>query len=138
MPDAPWVITPEFLDAHAIDLVAHDDLPYADTSGAVDDVYGAVKRLGKFVATRRTEGVSTSDLILRLVKDYNDYVLRNLGRGYTRQDMNVSFVREKRLRLRGKLAAVGQRVRQIWADHSELSQYADRYTSCRAPERHLR
>ncbi len=88
-----------------------------------------MKAIGKFKATQRTEGISTSDLILRLVKDYNDYVLRNLGRGYTRQDMNVSFVREKRLRLRGKLAAVGQRVRQIWADHSELSQYADRFAS---------
>ena len=62
-------------------------------------------------------------------QDYNDYVLRNLGRGYTRQDMNVSFVKEKRLRLRGKLAAVGQRVRQYWADHSELSQFADRFAS---------
>ena len=56
-------------------------------------------------------------------------MLRNLGRGYTRQDMNVSFVKEKRLRLRGKLAAVGQRVRQYWADHSELSQFADRFAS---------
>ena len=56
-------------------------------------------------------------------------MLRNLGRGYTRQDMNVSFVKEKRLRLRGKLAAVGQRVRQIWADHTELSQFADRFAS---------
>jgi hypothetical protein len=26
-------------------------------------------------------------------QDYNDYVLRNLGRGYTRHEMNVSFVR---------------------------------------------
>ena len=56
-------------------------------------------------------------------------MLRNLGRGYTRQDMNVSFVKEKRLRLRGKLAAVGQRVRQIRADHTELSQFADRFAS---------
>lgn len=56
-------------------------------------------------------------------------MVRNLGRGYTRQDMNVSFVKEKRLRLRGKLQAVGQRVRQIWADHTELGQFADRFAS---------
>eukprot|EP00967_Tisochrysis_lutea_P130272 scaffold225092_cov22-Tisochrysis_lutea.AAC.2 len=40
--------------------LAHDDLPYADASGQVDDVYGPVKRAGKFVATNRTEGISTS------------------------------------------------------------------------------
>jgi cytidyltransferase-like protein len=47
IPDAPWVITKEFLDAHGIDYVAHDDLPYADASGAgVDDVYGPVRARG--------------------------------------------------------------------------------------------
>ncbi len=33
VPNAPWVITEEFLDEHNIDFVAHDALPYADTSG---------------------------------------------------------------------------------------------------------
>jgi choline-phosphate cytidylyltransferase len=28
VPDAPWVITKEFLDKHQIDYVAHDALPY--------------------------------------------------------------------------------------------------------------
>jgi hypothetical protein len=31
-------------------------------------VYGFVKQLGKFKETKRTEGVSTSDLILRIIK----------------------------------------------------------------------
>jgi glycerol-3-phosphate cytidylyltransferase-like family protein len=39
IPDAPWVLTTEFLDKHKIDYVAHDALPYADTSGAGNDVY---------------------------------------------------------------------------------------------------
>ena len=42
VPNAPWIITKEFLDEHNIDFVAHDDLPYADTTGTVDDVYGPV------------------------------------------------------------------------------------------------
>ena len=29
IPDAPWVITPEFIDKYQIDYVAHDALPYA-------------------------------------------------------------------------------------------------------------
>ncbi|CAI0374453.1 unnamed protein product, partial [Linum tenue] len=43
--DAPWVINQEFLDKHNIDYVAHDALPYADASGAGNDVYEFEKRL---------------------------------------------------------------------------------------------
>lgn len=52
-----------------------------------------VKKAGKFKETKRTDGVSTSDLIMRIVKDYNEYVLRNLARGYTRKDLGVSYVK---------------------------------------------
>jgi choline-phosphate cytidylyltransferase len=52
-----------------------------------------VKKAGKFKETQRTDGVSTSDLIMRIVKDYNEYVMRNLTRGYTRKDLNVSYVK---------------------------------------------
>lgn len=52
-----------------------------------------VKKAGKFRAINRTEGISTSEIILRIIRDYNDYVLRNLSRGYTRKDMNVSLFR---------------------------------------------
>ncbi|XP_062201285.1 choline-phosphate cytidylyltransferase 2-like isoform X1 [Phragmites australis] len=39
IPDAPWVLTQEFIDKHQIDYAVHDALPYADTSGAANDVY---------------------------------------------------------------------------------------------------
>lgn len=42
LPNAPWVVTVEFLDENNIDYVAHDALPYADASGQTDDVYGLV------------------------------------------------------------------------------------------------
>jgi len=69
IPDAPWVIDDEFLKKWEIDYVAHDDEPYAGING-VNDVYGFVKEQGKFIPTHRTPGVSTSELLGRMVVDY--------------------------------------------------------------------
>ncbi|CAM8949852.1 unnamed protein product [Rhodiola kirilowii] len=112
IPDAPWVLSQEFIDKHNIDFVAHDSLPYTDTSGAGKDVYEFVKAIGKFKETKRTEGISTSDIIMRIVKDYNQYVIRNLDRGYSRKDLGVSFVREKRLRVNMSIRKLQEKVRE--------------------------
>ncbi|KAF7827138.1 choline-phosphate cytidylyltransferase 2-like [Senna tora] len=110
IPDAPWVINQEFIDSHNIDYVAHDSLPYADASGAGNDVYEFVKAIGKFKETKRTEGISTSDIIMRIVKDYNQYVLRNLDRGYSRKELGVSY--EKRLRVNRRLKTLQEKVKE--------------------------
>jgi choline-phosphate cytidylyltransferase len=112
IPDVPWVINQEFIDKHKIDYVAHDALPYADTSGAGNDVYEFVKAIGKFKETKRTEGISTSDIIMRIIKDYNQYVMRNLDRGYSRKDLGVSYVKEKRLRMNMGLKKLQERVKK--------------------------
>ncbi|CAK7356406.1 unnamed protein product [Dovyalis caffra] len=112
IPDAPWVTTQEFLDQHRIDYVAHDSLPYADASGAGKDVYEFVKSVGRFKETKRTEGISTSDILMKIVKDYNEYVMRNLARGYTRKDLGVSYVKEKRLRVNMGLKKLHEKVKK--------------------------
>lgn len=109
--DAPWIITPEFMEKHQvratsirgeslsdpccnymqIDFVAHDDAPYG--SGDTDDIYKTIKEMGRFVASQRTPGISTSDIIARIVKDYDMYLKRNLNRGYSAKDLNVGFIK---------------------------------------------
>jgi len=61
--DAPWIVTPEFLEKHSIDYVAHDDEPYV--SAESDDIYKPCKEAGKFMVTQRTEGISTTYIITK-------------------------------------------------------------------------
>lgn len=130
IPDAPWVVTQEFLNKHQIDYVAHDSLPYADATGSGKDVYEFVKSIGKFKETKRTDGISTSDLIMRIVKDYNQYVMRNLDRGYTRKELGVSYVKEKRLRMNMGLKRLREKVKK----HQEKIQIVAKTATVRRNE----
>ncbi|EXX59758.1 choline-phosphate cytidylyltransferase [Rhizophagus irregularis DAOM 197198w] len=88
---APWIVTQEFLDQHEIDYVAHDAIPYS--SGDISDVYKFVKKQGRFLPIQRTEGISTSDLITRIVRDYDQYIRRNLERGVSPKELNIGFLK---------------------------------------------
>ncbi|XP_042860270.1 choline-phosphate cytidylyltransferase B-like isoform X1 [Penaeus japonicus] len=114
VPDAPWSLDDEFLDKHKIDFVAHDDIPY--TTGSATDVYAHIKERGMFVTTERTEGVSTSDVVSRIVKDYDVYVRRNLARGYSAKDLNVSYINEKKYRLQNKIDDLKKKGKEMFED----------------------
>ena len=91
---SPWAPTVEFLKANNLHYAAHDDLPYS--MGATDennDVYYEVKKNLMFRATQRTEGISTSDVITRIIQDYDMYIERNIDRGQTWQDIGVPAVK---------------------------------------------
>ncbi|KAM3211097.1 hypothetical protein ACQJBY_064737 [Aegilops geniculata] len=121
-----------------MDYVAHDAFPYADTSGVANDVYEfvkisesphshdlymnweclicvlfvQVKTIGRFKETKRIDGISTSDIIMRILKDHNQYIMRNLTRGYSRKDLGVSYVKEKQLRVNMGVAKLKEKVKE--------------------------
>lgn len=115
--DAPWIIDQEFLDKHKIDFVAHDDIPYS--SGHVSDVYQFVKDQGRFLATKRTEGISTSDLITRIVRDYNVYVRRNLERGISAKDLNLSLLKTGEWQVLKNVNAIKGAIKENWTESTD-------------------
>ncbi|CAH8438397.1 unnamed protein product [Dicrocoelium dendriticum] len=102
--DAPWTITSEFIAKHKIDFVAHDDIPYASASS--EDIYKPLKDAGMFLATQRTEGISTTDVIGRIVRDYDVYLRRNLRRGLSRKELNISYMKEKKLKFQNNFETI--------------------------------
>lgn len=110
VPDAPWVVDDAFLAAHDIDFVCHDALPYSDTSGgaAGGDVYAHLRETGRFWATHRTEGISTTDLILRILKQYEDFVRRNMSRGISASDMHVPHTVQAKMAVSDRLTQLSQ------------------------------
>ncbi|KAK1962288.1 cytidylyltransferase [Colletotrichum eremochloae] len=111
--NCPWIVTPDFLDQHKIDYVAHDDLPYGADEG--DDIYRPIKEAGKFLVTQRTEGVSTTGIITKIVRDYEKYIARQFKRGTSRQELNVSWIKKNELDLKRHVQELRDNIRTNWS-----------------------
>ena len=72
-----------------IDYVCHDEAPYI--TAECNDAYEVPKRMGKFKATQRTEGVSTTDVVAKILRDKEIYYYRNMNRGMGREEMGLSL-----------------------------------------------
>ncbi|MCJ1484697.1 hypothetical protein MMC06_004870 [Schaereria dolodes] len=112
IPNCPWIVTPEFLEGHKIDYVAHDDLPYGADEG--DDIYKPIKEQGKFLVTQRTEGVSTTGIITKIVRDYEKYIARQFKRGTSRKELNVSWLKKNELELKRHVTELRENIRNNW------------------------
>lgn len=85
----PWVPTIENLKKVNCDFTAHDCLPY-ETPG-LSDCYREIKEAGLFIPTLRSEGISTSDIITRILRDRDEYFNRNLNRHLSPKDLDMDW-----------------------------------------------
>ncbi|KAL2144542.1 hypothetical protein VTI28DRAFT_8955 [Corynascus sepedonium] len=131
--NCPWIVTPEFLEQHQIDYVAHDDIPYGADEG--DDIYAPIKAAGKFLVTQRTEGVSTTGIITKIVRDYEKYIARQLKRGTSRQELNISWLKKNELELKRHVQDLRDNIRANWATTGqELSRELRQYWPTSRPQ----
>lgn len=66
VPDAPYITTLETLDKHRCDFCAHgDDITYTVDG---EDAYREVKAAGRYREVDRTRGVSTTDVVDRILQ----------------------------------------------------------------------
>jgi len=88
LPAASWgPYDQKFMDDNKFDFFAHDDLPSPrgegiDPSDPNACIFTQLKRLGYFFATERTVGISTSDLIDRILRQHDLFTKRNNGRNF--------------------------------------------------------
>lgn len=73
--NAPYVMTDEYInylfDKHQIDYIVHGDDPCLLPDGS--DVFASAKRTGRFKMIKRTEGVSTTDIVGRMLTMTRDH-----------------------------------------------------------------
>lgn len=101
----PWVISVDWLKEQNIHYVAHDDLPYG--SVGQDDIYTEVKKNLMFRPTQRTEGISTTDIIGRIIRDFDLYAGRMLARGAAPEEMGLTAEQAKKYRKKEDVAPLG-------------------------------
>ncbi|KAJ8428780.1 hypothetical protein Cgig2_014388 [Carnegiea gigantea] len=69
IPDAPYAITEDFMeklfDEYNVDYIIHGDDPCLLPDGT--DAYALAKRAGRYKQIKRTEGVSTTDIVGRML-----------------------------------------------------------------------
>jgi ethanolamine-phosphate cytidylyltransferase len=74
--DAPYVTHMDFIDQYDCKYVVHGDDITSDSNG--EDCYRFVKAAGRFLVVRRTPGISTTDLVGRMLLCTRNHFIKSL------------------------------------------------------------
>ena len=77
----PWLPTFEHVDSIGAHYILHDPEPYPYPYGDIKDVYGSFKEVNRFLISSRTEGISTTDIIVKILRNYDVYKERCIKKG---------------------------------------------------------
>lgn len=92
VPNVPYVFSEEFLvqliSENGIDIIVHGDDPCVDANG--DDAYKVVKEQGRFRTIKRTEGVSSTNIVSRMLGCTTNHSLSVQAMKKPNMDMSAS------------------------------------------------
>lgn len=129
--NAPYELTPEWthklIDEYNIDYIVHGDDPCISADGK--DCYATAKRMGRFKTIKRTEGVSTTDLVGRMLLMSTDHHIRHLLDDDARSEEesaseSAKFVRD-RSRSVDETEQTAPRISQFLPTSRRIAQFAD-------------
>jgi cytidyltransferase-like protein len=108
---APWLPTCEFLDSINVHYLAHDPEPYPYKDMA--DAYGEIKEAGRFISTTRTEGISTTDMIVKIIENYDTYVERSIKKKVPLSSLNLSTTHYLKYKLQEIEKSISSKLRDL-------------------------
>lgn len=113
MKDAPWLLDDKFLFENKIDFVLHD-VNSTVSIGNRSDLFNRLKRRGMLLKTEPSESIITTlDIVARIVRDYDIYIRRNLARGYSAKELNISYLNEKKILFQNKMHEIKDKSKQV-------------------------
>ena len=74
--NSKWLVDIEYLDKLGCKYIARDSVPYP--FGDIQDMYLPFKKANRFLETKRIGNISTTDLINRVIFNYEYYLEKNI------------------------------------------------------------
>lgn len=113
VPYAPYVTSLPWISHYGCQYVVHGDDITSDSSG--EDCYRYVKAAGRFLVVKRTPGISTTDLVGRMLLCTKNHFIRSLWKTLAGEEGSESP--EERKRLGDEMT---QRIRDYATDETGL------------------